>query len=58
MDALALLKEQEAVKAEEAEMYILHNDGTAEYIKDIADVMLLAHKDYGITYCGTFAKGR
>jgi len=57
-DAVALLKEQETVKAEDAEMSITHNDGTVEYVKDIADIMLLAHKDYGITYCGTFAEGR
>ena len=54
---LELLKEHEEVKAEDAEMAVTHNDGTVEYIKDIADIMLLAHKDYGITYCGVFSEG-
>ena len=51
--ALAMLK-RKAVKAKDAEMSITHCDGTIEYIKDIDSIMLLASKDYGISYCGTF----
>ena len=53
-DALALLKEQEAVEPYEAEMMITHDDGSVEYLKDIDRVMLLAHMDYQITYTGEF----
>ena len=53
-DALALLKEQEAVEPYEAEMMITHDDGSVEYLKDIDSVMLLAHMDYQITYTGEF----
>lgn len=55
-ETIALLKEQESVKPQDAEMLIIHNDGSEEYVKDIESIVLLAHKDYDIVYCGNFAK--
>jgi len=55
---VALLKEQEAVKPQDAEMLIIHNGGAEEYVKDIESIVLLAHKDYDIVYCGRFSEGR
>lgn len=37
-----------------AEMMVEHTDGTVEYVKDIDNIMLLADKDYHITYTGEF----
>lgn len=50
------VEELEAGRADpaEAEMYVTMNDGKGLYLKDVDSIMLLAHKDYGITYCGTF----
>lgn len=56
-DALELLKEQKTVKPQDAEMLIIHNGGAEEYVKDIESIVLLAHKDYDIVYCGNFLKG-
>ena len=56
IDALAMLKEQEAVEPQDAEMLIIHNGGAEEYVKDIESIVLLAHKDYDIVYCGTFGR--
>lgn len=53
-----LNKEQEAVKPQDAEMLIVHNGGAKEYVKDIESIVLLAHKDYDIVYCGVFSEGR
>ena len=50
------LKEQEAVEPQDAEMLIIHNGGAEEYVKDIESIVLLAHKDYDIIYCGTFGR--
>ena len=55
-DALALLKEQEEVEPQDAEMLIIHNGGAEEYVKDIESIVLLAHTDYDIVYCGTFGR--
>ena len=57
-DTIALLKKQEAVKPQDAEMLIIHNGGAEEYVKDIESIVLLAHKDYDIVYCGRFSEGR
>jgi hypothetical protein len=57
-DALTLLEKQEAVKPQDAEMLIIHNSGAEEYVKDIESIVLLAHKDYDIVYCGRFSEGR
>ncbi|MBR2556449.1 MAG: hypothetical protein IKE94_16500 [Aeriscardovia sp.] len=54
--AISLLKEQEAVEPQDAEMLIIHNGGAEEYVKDIESIVLLAHKDYDIVYCGTFGR--
>ena len=54
--ALALLKQQEEVEPQDAEMLIIHNGGAEEYVKDIESIVLLAHKDYDIVYCGTFGR--
>lgn len=55
LDAIALLKSQQAeIEPSEAEMMVEHADGTVEYVKDIDNIMLLAHKDYHITYTGAF----
>ena len=48
------LKAQPQIEPSEAEMAVEHTDGTVEYVKDIDSVMLLAHKDYHITYTGEF----
>lgn len=56
-NAISLLKEQNAVKPQDAEMLIIHNDGSEEYVKDIESIVLLAHKDYDIVYCGKFSEG-
>ena len=54
-DALELLKSQQAeTEPSEAEMMVEHTDGTFKYVKDIDNIMLLAHKDYHITYTGAF----
>lgn len=58
LNALAMLKEQEAVRPQDAEMLIIHNGGAEEYVKDIESIVLLAHKDYDIVYCGKFSEGR
>lgn len=50
------LKEQEEVEPKDAEMLIIHNGGAEEYVKDIESIVLLAHKDYDIVYCGTFGR--
>ena len=49
-------KEQEVVDPQDAEMLIVHNGGAEEYVKDIESIVLLAHKDYDIVYCGTFGR--
>lgn len=50
-----LIAEQQAeIEPSEAEMMVEHTDGTVEYVKDIDSIMLLAHKDYHITYTGAF----
>lgn len=49
-------KKQETVKPQDAEMLIIHNGGAEEYVKDIESIILLAHKDYDIVYCGSFRK--
>jgi len=46
--------EQTQIEPSEAEMMVEHTDGTVEYVKDIDSIMLLAHKDYHITYTGAF----
>lgn len=53
---LACVEEMEAYRAEpaEAEMLVVMNDGKGLYLKGVDSIMLLAHKDYGITYCGAF----
>ncbi len=56
--AVELLKQQEAVRPQDAEMLIIHNGGAEEYVKDIESIVLLAHKDYDIVYCGRFSEGR
>lgn len=55
-DVIALLKERKAVEPQDAEMLIIHNGGAEEYVKDIESIVLLAHKDYDIVYCGTFGR--
>jgi len=57
-DALTLLEKQEAVKPQDAEMLIIHNGGAEEYARDIESIVLLAHKDYDIVYCGRFSESR
>lgn len=52
------LKEQKTVKPQDAEMLIIHNGGAEEYVKEIESIVLLAHKDYDIVYCGKFSEGR
>lgn len=49
--------EHEAVKPQDAEMLVIHNGGAEEYVKDIESIVLLAHKDYDIVYCGKFSEG-
>lgn len=58
VDENGLLKEQEAVRPQDAEMLIIHNGGAEEYVEDIESIVLLAHKDYDIVYCGRFSEGR
>ena len=55
-EVLAWVEDLEEGRAEpaEAEMCVTMNDGKGLYLKDVDSIMLLAHKDYGITYCGTF----
>ena len=48
------LSDMPKVEQCEAEMMVEHTDGTVEYVKDIDSIMLLAHKDYHITYTGAF----
>ena len=55
---IAWVEELEAGMADpsEAEMSVTMKDGRTVYLKNIDSIMLLASKDYGTTYCGTFGK--